>query len=129
MKRVHVGEHLMELGLRALKIPYEREFKFARDLAGNPKTGIRLALKKLDLSDWRFDFALLEPRIAIEVEGGVFTGGRHTRGAGYSEDCKKYNMATLYGWRVLRFTTQQVRSGEALKIIEQAITHDRVGRV
>lgn len=52
---------------------------------------------------WRFDFAIPQYLIAIECEGGVWSGGRHTRGLGYSKDCEKYNNATLLGWRVLRY--------------------------
>ena len=41
----------------------------------------------------------------IELEGGVWTGGRHTRGKGFIEDCVKYNTATLLGYRVIRIPT------------------------
>jgi very-short-patch-repair endonuclease len=53
---------------------------------------------------WRFDFAWPSRMLAVEVEGGTHSGGRHTRGAGYAADCEKYNAATISGWRVLRFT-------------------------
>ena len=53
---------------------------------------------------WRFDFAWPDRMLAVEIDGGAFSGGRHTRGAGFSEDCRKLNAATLLGWRVLRFT-------------------------
>ena len=52
---------------------------------------------------WRFDFAWPDRMLAVEIDGGAFSGGRHTRGAGFSEDCRKLNAATLLGWRVLRF--------------------------
>lgn len=54
---------------------------------------------------YEFDFAWPDIKLAIEIEGGVFTQGRHTRGVGYSNDCSKYNLATILGWRVLRYTT------------------------
>lgn len=53
---------------------------------------------------WRFDFALPEQNIAIEIEGGLHNG-RHTRPAGYADDCSKYNAATMAGWRVIRLTS------------------------
>ena len=53
---------------------------------------------------WRFDFALPEQRIAIEIEGGLYRG-RHTQAKGFIEDCHKYNAATMAGWRVIRLTT------------------------
>lgn len=54
---------------------------------------------------WRFDFAWPDRMLAVEIDGGAFSGGRHTRGAGFVEDCRKMNTATLMGWRVLRFTS------------------------
>lgn len=54
---------------------------------------------------FRFDFAWPDYMAAVEIEGGTWSGGRHTRGAGYEADCIKYNIATLKGWRVLRFTS------------------------
>lgn len=63
---------------------------------------------------WRFDFAYPDHKIAIEVEGGVYSQGRHTRGKGFTGDCEKYNAATEMDWKVLRYTTQQVRNGEAI---------------
>lgn len=53
---------------------------------------------------WRFDRAWPDQRIAVELEGGTWSGGRHTTGAGYERDCEKYNAATVAGWRVLRVT-------------------------
>lgn len=57
---------------------------------------------------WRFDFAIIDKKIAIEVEGGVWARGRHTRGSGYIADATKYNQATILGWRVLRYTSDHL---------------------
>lgn len=51
---------------------------------------------------WRFDYAWPEHRIALEVEGGVWSRGRHTTPAGFLADMEKYNAAAVLGWRVLR---------------------------
>ena len=67
---------------------------------------------------WRFDFAWPADQLALEVEGGIWTGGRHTRGAGFLRDCEKYNTAAVMGWSVLRVTPEQVSSGAALKWVE-----------
>lgn len=69
---------------------------------------------------WRFDFCWPERRLAWEVEGAVWTGGRHTRGAGYTKDCQKYSAAAILGWRIIRTTTQMVESGEALDLLLRA---------
>jgi very-short-patch-repair endonuclease len=70
---------------------------------------------------WRFDFCIDHIFIAIEIEGGAFTQGRHTRGKGFIADMEKYNHAALLGWRVLRFTPQQVLKGEAIAFIKRVL--------
>lgn len=70
---------------------------------------------------WAFDFAWVEQKVALEVEGGAFTGGRHTRGAGFVKDMSKYNTATLLGWRVLRVTPQQLMKQETVEMIKQLL--------
>lgn len=69
---------------------------------------------------WTFDFAWPELNLAVEVEGGTWTQGRHSRGSGFARDAEKYNAAALLGWRVFRCTTAMVRSGEALRLIRVA---------
>lgn len=71
---------------------------------------------------WRFDFAWPEKKVAIEVEGGIWSGGRHTRGKGFEGDCCKYNTAALEGWTVLRVTGSHIKSGQALEWIKEALT-------
>ena len=46
---------------------------------------------------WRFDYAIPQYKIALEVEGGVWTQGRHTRPQGFLGDMEKYNNAALLG--------------------------------
>jgi very-short-patch-repair endonuclease len=53
---------------------------------------------------FRFDIALIEHKIAIEYEGIVTDKSRHTNMVGYTNDCRKYNLAQALGWRVLRYT-------------------------
>lgn len=66
---------------------------------------------------FRFDFALTSHRIAIEVEGGGWSGGRHTRGAGFQSDLKKYELAVRSGWTVYRCDPAMVTSGGAMDTI------------
>ena len=84
---------------------------------------------------WRFDVAFPAPehRLAVEVDGGVWVGGRHTRGVGATNDCEKFCAAAIDGWRVMRVTPAQVRSGQAVGWIQAALAadasvgHDRQG--
>ena len=70
---------------------------------------------------WRFDVAWPDIRLAVEIDGGTWVSGRHTRGAGFERDCEKLNTAVLLGWRVLRFTTGMVLDGRALETILAAL--------
>jgi hypothetical protein len=65
---------------------------------------------------WRADFAHVESRTLIEIEGGAWTGGRHTRGKGFEEDAEKYLAAHLAGWRVVRICGAQVR-GDVIRAV------------
>jgi very-short-patch-repair endonuclease len=59
---------------------------------------------------WRADFAHMQSRTLIEIEGGIFLpgGGRHNRGGGYAKDAEKYLEAVLAGWTVIRLTAHQL---------------------
>lgn len=70
---------------------------------------------------WRFDFCWIDALIAIEIDGGTWTSGRHTRGKGYEEDAEKRNEAALMGWTVFNVTGGQVRSGKAVEWLTRAL--------
>lgn len=71
--------------------------------------------------NWRFDFAIPHLMIAIEIEGGVHTGGRHTRGVGYTKDMEKYNRAIELGWLLLRYTPDQRYNAATIEQIRSVI--------
>ena len=77
-------------GLLALEAP-EREYRFCP-----PRR-------------WRFDFAWPARILAVEIEGGVWVRGRHSRGQGVQGDAEKYNAAAVGHWRVLRFTSNDLK--------------------
>lgn len=70
---------------------------------------------------WHFDYALPAYKIALEVEGGVWTQGRHVRPKGFLGDVEKYNTATLLGWRVFRCTPSTLLSEKTLLLLKNAI--------
>lgn len=80
--------------------PLEREYRF------DPKRR------------WKADFAQLEARVLIEIEGGVWNRGRHLTPKGFIKDAEKYLAATLQGWTVLRLTTEQLTSEIISLIVE-----------
>lgn len=91
---VSKAEESLALQIRAVKLPEPvREHRFH-------------AVRR-----WRFDFAYPAQKLAIEVEGGVWSGGRHTRGSGFVKDMEKYNTALMDGWRVYRCTPDMIKKG------------------
>jgi hypothetical protein len=69
---------------------------------------------------WAFDLAWPEHLLAVEIEGGRWIDGRHTRPKGFAADCLKYNCATLLGWRLLRVVPDWIEDGAALVLIADA---------
>ena len=59
--------------------------------------------------------------IAVEIEGGTFTRGRHTRGVGFAKDCEKRNIATSIGWKVFNFPSKTVEDGSAIKFLREEV--------
>lgn len=70
---------------------------------------------------WRADFAWPEQKVLVEVEGGIYSRGRHVRGKGYEDDCEKYNEAALLGYTVIRVTARHIKNGKALDWIKRAL--------
>lgn len=103
VKKQSKGEQTLGMQLKALKIAFKSEFRF------HPTR------------KWRADFYIEDTKLLIEVEGGIWSGGRHTRGKGYLGDMDKYNAATAMGYQVFRFSTEQVISGFAIKQIEELV--------
>jgi len=95
-------EATFDLHIRALGLPEpEREYRF------HPTRR------------WRFDFAWPDRMLAVEIEGGVWSRGRHTRGSGFVKDCEKYAEAALLGWRVIRIPGTWLQSGEDVALLER----------
>ena len=94
-------------------------FAFQLDALG--LTGYVREYQAITGRKFRFDFAWLEHRLLVEVNGGTYTKGAHSTGQGIARDYEKANLATLDGWRVLMFDGKAVKSGEAVEVIRQAL--------
>jgi hypothetical protein len=70
---------------------------------------------------WRFDVAFPARMIAAEIDGAVWTQGRHTRGRGFIKDQEKTNEAQLLGWRVFRFVPDDLDSGRFFDVMDRAL--------
>jgi len=100
---------LFEKHLAELALDFRREWRF------HP------------LRKWRFDYVIGEfvgghwepDSLGFEIEGAIWSNGRHTRGKGYQADLDKYNHATAMGFRVFRFSTTDVLRGRAKSFIAE----------
>ena len=83
--------------------------------------GLEREYKFHPVRKWRFDFCWPEHDLAVEIDGGIFNGGRHVRPLGFIRDMEKRNEATLAGWRVLHVTPKMLEDGTAMQLIERAL--------
>ena len=105
-----------------------------RPLLGGPQWVAELPepereLKFHPVRKWRFDFAWPAYRVAVEVDGGIFSGGRHSTGPGLAADHEKRNAAIELGWRVLVFTSKDLTGARVITTIQQVANLLRKGKV
>lgn len=95
-----------------MKIGMQTEYRFAKEFTGR---------------QWRTDFAWPDRMLLLEIEGGIELRGRrqgrHTRPAGYTEDCIKYSWASLLGYRLIRVTRNMIIQGEAYRLLKVAFSN------
>lgn len=72
---------------------------------------------------WKFDLAIPSLMSAVEYEGGDHYRGksRHSTGKGFVNDVEKYSVAAAAGWRVVRVTACQLKSGVCFTWIDQLL--------
>lgn len=61
---------------------------------------------------WQADLAWPELMIAVEIEGGVFTRGRHTSPQGFIGDMEKYNAYAVMGILLIRILPSQIEKSD-----------------
>ncbi len=91
------------------------EHKFAEHITFEGKDG------RVRQRQWAFDYAWLEEKVALEIEGGIWTGGGHNRGKGFSKDILKYNTATKLGWRVVRCVPADTCMQETIDLLRSLV--------
>lgn len=82
---------------------------------------------------FRFDWAWPHAMVAVEIDGGAFSGdrrcptckqsfaGRHTRGAGFVKDIEKHNLAIKCGWKVLRCVPSDATSTRFIELLRTMV--------
>ena len=91
-----------------------------------PQLGIPEPVQEHKFSETRkfkFDFAFLPYKIALEVEGGIWVKGGmgHSHPIGIVRDMEKYNLAASLGWRVLRIQPSQLLKTETFELIKRTM--------
>lgn len=72
---------------------------------------------------WRIDYLFEHNgrRVALEVEGGVWRGGRHTNPAGFMKDMDKYNAISAAGIVLLRTTPGELMKTETIELVKRTL--------
>lgn len=70
---------------------------------------------------WRWDFAWIAEKVALEIQGALWTQGRHSRGTGYLADNEKANAGVILGWRLLRVSPAEIKSGAVFPLLRRAL--------
>ncbi len=74
---------------------------------------------------WRFDLAFLPfapgNRVAIEVQGGLWTKGAHVRPARMIAEFEKWNTAASLNWRILFVTPDQLCTAATADLVRRCL--------
>ena len=103
----------------------EREFS---DIDAWEKDYQERYLKSKRSKRYRLDFAHLQSKVGVEIQGGVYNRGRHVTGSGYERDCKKYNLAYTSEWTIFLLTNAMAKDSAWLSLIAAHIVA-RVARL
>lgn len=74
---------------------------------------------RFDSSRRHVDFAWPDKKVAIEVDGGVFVRGGHSRGMAQTRDYVKGNDLVFSGWRLFRVSTKHFEDGYLNGFVER----------
>ena len=99
--QILLGKHLEELGFTS--ITFEWTICFGRR--------------------WRADICATAPKpwtgmVLFECDGGKWHGG-HRRGNALEKDYERQNYCQINGYKILRFTNEQVLTGQAKEFLEK----------
>ena len=112
-------------------IASELEDTFAMQLNAVGLDGyVREFRKAIPGRKFRFDFAFVSGKwqgkmLLIEINGGTYTRGGHSTGTGIKRDYEKGNLAVQYGYKLLTFDADMVKSGQALEFTEKILRGEK----
>ena len=86
---------------------------------------VRLEYRFHPTRRWPFDVALMDVKVALEIDGGGWIHGRHHRAQGRDNDNEKTHEAQALGWQVVRVNWEQVNDGQAYSLLHRLATKRR----
>jgi very-short-patch-repair endonuclease len=94
-------------------------------LAGGPLAEYERQFRYVPGRKFAADFSWPAYRLLVEIQGGVWNRKAHGSITGVLADIERLNLATLNGWRLLRFVTDEItddyRLPDTLETIERAL--------
>lgn len=118
-------------GARTSRSQYELQLGRLIQLAGLPEPELQFMFAREYGRLYRWDFAWVDRKLAVEVDGGRFMGRggqgqvmSRTAPLGYHgsvEDNRKRNLANLLGWTMLVYSPEMIRSNEAITELKIAL--------
>jgi len=96
----------------------EREDVAAPALKLTPEFQFAKHLKR----KYRFDFCHEGSRVAIELQGGVYSRGAHVRPDGYKKDCQKALLARELMWTTVALTGDMITEDYINRIIDLCLS-------
>jgi len=78
----------------------ERKFSLYWLAVKGPK--LEAEFKFCESRRWKSDFCHVASKTLIELEGGLYINGGHSRGAAYEKNLEKYNEAQFLGYHLFR---------------------------
>lgn len=70
---------------------------------------------------FRIDYAWPLHLVAMEIEGGIYTNGRHVRPKGFKQDMFKYNVLAELGWLLLRYEPKKIDFDQIKRTIDSKV--------
>jgi len=110
-------------GIAGLESPLEATFRVALEISGikigrfNSRCFAQEYTLQTAVSTYRLDFAWVEAKVGLEIQGGTWSGGAHSRAKGQARDARKNNALLGLGWRVA--TATNVSMEDPLGVLEQ----------
>lgn len=104
-------------------LPFEREFTLpAWEAWASERKALGLVTRRVR---YRADFAWPDARVALEIQGGTWTLGKHSSGAGIERDCAKSFTAQASGWVCFAITGTMLKRQNSIWLPKLAATIQR----